>query len=235
MGMIGVGGFVAAGTGPPIDPQDAHQLNFMLGARLQFGDASLAESPPLWGWWWNGNTQRLDEKATRVQARRHFRPRNGTPPCAALRSGAAASKLLSSGMVMDYAGLPARKRVLIVDDSVDVRDVWHDWLTIWGFDVEEAENGEEAVRKAAACPPDLVLMDWTMPVLDGLRATELLKENASTAMVPVLALSADTFSPTPQEALGAGCASFLGKPVTPEILLTEIRRAFRRGTPPPAR
>jgi CheY-like chemotaxis protein len=130
---------------------------------------------------------------------------------------------------MDYAGLPARKRVLIVDDSDEVRDVWHDWLTIWGFDVDEAENGAEAVRKVNACRPDLVLMDWTMPVLDGLHATEQLKADAATAMVPVLALSADTFAPTPQEALGAGCASFLGKPVTPESLLNEIRRAFRKG------
>ena len=120
-----------------------------------------------------------------------------------------------------------RKRVLIVDDSDDVREVWHDWLTIWGFDVEEAQNGAEAVAKATACRPDLVLMDWTMPVLDGLAATERLKAHAATAGVPVLALSADTFSPTPQEALGAGCQSFLGKPVTPECLLNEIRRAIR--------
>ena len=120
-----------------------------------------------------------------------------------------------------------RKRVLIVDDSHDIREVWHDWLTIWGFDVEEAANGEEAVQKALARRPDLVLMDWTMPVLDGLHATERLKSSPSTAAVPVLALSADTFAPTPQEALGAGCASFLGKPISPECLLNEIRRAIR--------
>jgi two-component system cell cycle response regulator DivK len=122
---------------------------------------------------------------------------------------------------------PPRKRVLIVDDCRDVREVWHDWLTIWGFEVHEAGNGAEAVEKATACHPDLVLMDWTMPVLDGLAATERLKADAATAHVPVLALSADTFAPTPQEALGAGCESFLGKPVTPECLLGEIRRAMR--------
>jgi two-component system cell cycle response regulator DivK len=127
-----------------------------------------------------------------------------------------------------------RKRVLIVDDSRDVRETWHDWLTIWGFDVVEAANGAEAVEKAHACPPDLVLMDWTMPVLDGLRATEQLKADAVTARVPVLALSADIFAPTPQEALGAGCDGFLGKPVSPEILLTEIRRAIRGESRPAA-
>lgn len=120
-----------------------------------------------------------------------------------------------------------RRRVLVVDDSRDIREVWHDWLTIWGFDVDEAANGAEAVEKAAACRPDLVLMDWTMPVLDGLHATELLKADAATADVPVLALSADTFAPTPQEALAAGCQGFVGKPVSPECLLNEIRRAFK--------
>ncbi len=117
--------------------------------------------------------------------------------------------------------------MLIVDDSDDVREVWHDWLTIWGFDVDQAENGAEAVQKATACRPDLVLMDWTMPVLNGLAATERLKADAATAGVPVLALSADTFAPTPQEALGAGCKNFIGKPVSPESLLNEIRRAIR--------
>jgi two-component system cell cycle response regulator DivK len=119
-----------------------------------------------------------------------------------------------------------RKRVLIVDDSRDMRDVWHDWLTIWGFDVDEAANGAEAVARAAEHRPDLVLMDWTMPVLGGLPATELLKADKATAQVPVLALSADTFAPTPQEALAAGCEGFVGKPVSPERLLAEIRRAF---------
>ena len=60
---------------------------------------------------------------------------------------------------------------------------------------------------------------------------ELPLGTAATAAVPVLALSADYFAPTPQEALGAGCASFIGKPVTPESLLNEIRRAFRHAVP----
>ena len=59
--------------------------------------------------------------------------------------------------------------------------MWHDWLTIWGFDVEEAENGAEAVEEGDGGRPDLVLMDWTMPVLDGLAATERLKAHSTTA------------------------------------------------------
>jgi two-component system cell cycle response regulator DivK len=120
----------------------------------------------------------------------------------------------------------AKKRVLIVEDSHDLRDVWHDWLTIWGFDVDEAANGAEAVARALSRRPDLVLMDWTLPVLGGMKATALLKSEKATAEVPVLALSADTFAPTPQEAIDAGCEAFVGKPVSPERLLAEIRRAF---------
>jgi CheY-like chemotaxis protein len=138
-----------------------------------------------------------------------------------------APDLLNLSSVMNTRVPSPRKRVLIVDDSLDVRELWHDWLTIWGFEVDQATNGAEAVEKATTCKPDLVLMDWTMPVLDGLAATERLKAHAATAHVPVLALSADTFAPTPQEALGAGCKSFLGKPVTPESLLNEIRKAIR--------
>lgn len=128
---------------------------------------------------------------------------------------------------MEQDQFQRRRRVLVVDDSREIREVWHDWLTIWGFDVDQAADGAEAVAKAAASPPDLVLMDWTMPVLDGLHATEMLKAHATTADIPVLALSADTFAPTPQEAMQAGCEGFVGKPVTPECLLGEIRRAFK--------
>jgi two-component system, cell cycle response regulator DivK len=90
-----------------------------------------------------------------------------------------------------------------------------------------------AVARAAAHRPDLVLMDWTMPVLGGLHATEMLKADEATAQVPVLALSADTFAPTPQEALAAGCEGFVGKPVSPERLLAEIRRAFNHARTQP--
>lgn len=124
-----------------------------------------------------------------------------------------------------------RKRILVVDDSHAVRELWHDWLTIWGFEVDEATNGVEAVEKARAHTPDLVLMDWTMPVLDGLQATTRLKADQTTAAVPVVALSADVFAPTPQEALAAGCDQFLGKPVTPQCLLDGIRRAIRQPRP----
>jgi CheY-like chemotaxis protein len=129
---------------------------------------------------------------------------------------------------MERRRLPRPQPVLIVDDSPDMREMWRLWLTIWGFHVEEAQNGAEAVQKAKACAPYVVLMDLWMPVLDGLRATRLLKDDAATADVSVVALSADTYPPTPQRALQAGADVFLEKPVDPERLLEEIRLSFRR-------
>ena len=124
--------------------------------------------------------------------------------------------------------LPRPQRVLIVDDSEDIRELWRLWLTFWGFDVEEAHDGAEAVRRAKAHRPDLVLMDLWMPVLDGLDATAQLKADRTTTDVPVLALSADVFPPTPDRAKAVGCDAFLAKPLDPDSLLLEIRGAFRR-------
>jgi CheY-like chemotaxis protein len=123
--------------------------------------------------------------------------------------------------------LPRPQRVLVVDDDSDIRHIWDLWLTFWGFRVEEAANGAEALDKARTHPPDLVLMDVWMPVLDGIAATQRLKTDARTADVPVLALSADAYPPAPQRALQAGCERFLEKPVDPDTLLDAIRDALR--------
>ena len=123
--------------------------------------------------------------------------------------------------------LPRPQRILVVDDSSDIRELWVEWLKIWGFTVDEAANGFDAVERASACRPDLVLMDLWMPGLDGFAATERLKANAALAGVPVLALSADDRSSTPSRALAAGCDAFLTKPVSSDDLLEQIRAALR--------
>jgi len=82
------------------------------------------------------------------------------------------------------------QRVLLVDDSADLRALWKLWLMFWGFGVEEARNGAEAVEKARTHLPDLVLMDLAMPVLDGRAAMQLLASDPGTAHVPVLGMSA---------------------------------------------
>jgi CheY-like chemotaxis protein len=127
---------------------------------------------------------------------------------------------------MERRVLPRPQNVLIVDDAAEIRELWRLWLTYWGFSVEEARNGAEAVQKARASPPDLVLMDLWMPVLDGLEATRRLKEDERTCHVPVLALSAQTFAPSAEAAAEAGAASFVAKPCDPDELLQHIRSAL---------
>ena len=115
------------------------------------------------------------------------------------------------------------QRVLIVDDAADLRQVWKHWLTGWGFAVEEARNGAEAVQKARTRPPDLILMDLAMPVLDGREAMRLLASDRATAHVPVLAMTAETSALAPDEH-----QRFLPKPADPEHLLEHIRATLRR-------
>jgi CheY-like chemotaxis protein len=117
---------------------------------------------------------------------------------------------------------------MIVDDDADVRAVWREWLTLWQFSVVEAENGSIALERARDRRPDVVIMDVTMPVLDGFGATEQLKRDPTTARVPVLLLSADTTRFAADRAISVGGDAFLSKPIRARELLEEIRRAFRR-------
>jgi two-component system alkaline phosphatase synthesis response regulator PhoP len=134
--------------------------------------------------------------------------------------------ITSSAPRIERRILPRPQRVLVVDDSADVRELWSMWLQFWGFAVEQATNGLEAIRKARTFQPHLVLMDLWMPVVDGLTATETLKGDPHMKDVPVLALSADTFSPICDRALEAGADRFLAKPVNPDALLEAIRESL---------
>ena len=131
--------------------------------------------------------------------------------------------LLNAPGLIERRLLPRPQRVLVVDDSPDARELWTVWLQFWGFAVEQAANGLEAVKKARTFQPHLVLMDLWMPIVDGLQATETLKADPHTKDVPVLALSADTFSVVGERAIQAGADRFLAKPVSPDALLDAIR------------
>lgn len=120
------------------------------------------------------------------------------------------------------------QRVLIVDDVAEIRELWRLWLTFWGFAVQEARNGAEAVQMALANPPDLVLMDLWMPVLDGMQAMKQLKDDERTADVPVVALSAQALTPSPDDIVEAGAVTFVQKPCDPDELLDHIRMALTR-------
>ena len=120
---------------------------------------------------------------------------------------------------------PTRKQplVLIAEDFEDARELYRDYLEFSGFDVETATNGREAIEQAVALQPDLILMDASMPVLDGWQATRELKANPSTRHIPVLALTAHAFDDARQEARAVGCDGFVPKPCLPDDLVARVR------------
>jgi CheY-like chemotaxis protein len=126
---------------------------------------------------------------------------------------------------------PTRKQplVLIAEDFEDARELYRDYLEFSGFDVETATNGREAIEQALALQPDLILMDASMPVLDGWQATRELKANPSTRHIPVLALTAHAFDDARQEARAVGCDGFVPKPCLPDDLVARVRSTLEAG------
>lgn len=115
--------------------------------------------------------------------------------------------------------------VLLVDDLEDQRDLYRQYLSYAGFDVETADDGTSAVETALTSRPDVIVMDLAMPGLDGFQATQRLKSHGSTSGIPVIALTAHGELPM-EWALAAGCTSFLRKPCYPDQLADEIRGAL---------
>lgn len=121
-----------------------------------------------------------------------------------------------------------RPSILVAEDNSDSRGALRALLEAYGFDVIEAENGEEAVRKALEARPDLVLMDIMMPEMDGLEATKRLRAMPEVESIPILALTAMAGSRNP--ALDAGCDDYLTKPVDIPVFLETIRSWLSGGT-----
>lgn len=124
-----------------------------------------------------------------------------------------------------------RPLVLIVEDQSDLRQLYAEHLTMSGFDVLEAGNGADAIHATAARLPDVVLMDLSLPVVDGWEATRRLKADTQTAHIPIVALTAHDGSGELKRATDAGCDWFVPKPCPPDALITELRRVLTRPTP----
>jgi len=126
---------------------------------------------------------------------------------------------------------PPRKQplVLLAEDFEDARELYRDYLQFSGFDVETANNGRDAITRAVELQPDLILMDASMPVLDGWQATRELKANPITRHIPVLALTAHAFDDARREARAVGCDGFVTKPCLPDDLVTKVRAALENG------
>ena len=119
--------------------------------------------------------------------------------------------------------MPA-KMVLIVEDDPDNRAIYQTILEHAGYRVVLAVNGQEGVERATAQPPDLILMDLSMPVMDGWEAIRQLRSDPRTASVPACVLSAHVIVDGGYHAaIRAGFQGYLTKPVEPKHVLKEVR------------
>jgi two-component system, cell cycle response regulator DivK len=119
-----------------------------------------------------------------------------------------------------------RPLILLVEDQTDLRHLYAQQLALSGFDVIEAENGADAIAHTTSHGPDVVLMDLSLPVVDGWEATRRLKSDDRTAHIPVVALTAHDGSGELQRATRAGCDWFVPKPCPPDALIVEVRRVL---------
>ena len=117
-----------------------------------------------------------------------------------------------------------RKRILIVEDDEDSREIYREILEDSDFDVETAVTGPEGLRLAREWQPDAILMDISVPEMDGWTVTSELNDDPRTAHIPVVIVTAYAFREDRLRAEGLGCAGFLTKPCEPRRLLEEVQR-----------
>lgn len=133
------------------------------------------------------------------------------------------------------AGARTRKQaplILIVDDVDDNRTLYAEYLLHHGMRVEEAVDGEDALEKVARLHPDLVVMDLSMPRLDGWQATRRIKENDAWKDIPVLVVTGHAIGSEIRRAREAGCDDLCTKPCLPDRLLQHVRELLARGARP---
>jgi len=116
--------------------------------------------------------------------------------------------------------------VLIVDDNVDAREMYAIYLEYAGFRPAEAGDGEAAIAIARRERPAVILMDATMPRMDGWEAARRLKADPDTQAIPLIMLTAHAFAEHRQRAAEVGADAFLSKPVLPDTLAQELRKVL---------
>lgn len=119
-------------------------------------------------------------------------------------------------------------RILLVEDNEMNRDMLSRRLTRKGFEVVMAMDGAESLQVAAAQAPALILMDMSLPVIDGWEATRRLKADAATAAIPVIGLTAHAMAEDRDRCLAAGCDDYDTKPVDLARLLEKIQGQLQR-------
>ena len=120
-------------------------------------------------------------------------------------------------------------RILVIEDQEDNRAILRDLLTASGYELIEAQDGEEGVEAAERERPDLILMDIQLPVLDGYDATRRIKSNPQLAAIPIIAVTSYALSGDEAKARAAGCDDYVTKPFSPRALLAKVRQHLPGG------
>jgi CheY-like chemotaxis protein len=123
-------------------------------------------------------------------------------------------------------------KILLVEDNEMNRDMLSRRLERRGFEVVIAVDGKQGVDLARSASPDLILMDMSLPIIDGWEATRQLKASAEMKGVPIIALTAHAMSGDREKALEAGCDDYDTKPIELPRLLAKIDALLQKGTPP---
>ena len=121
------------------------------------------------------------------------------------------------------------KTVLLVEDNEDNRTVYRTILEHFGYQVIEARNGEDGIRMAREDRPDLVLMDISIPIVDGWEATRILKNDPATSGIPIIALTAHALATDRAKAQEVGCDGYLAKPCEPRRVVAEVEKFIGAG------
>lgn len=122
-------------------------------------------------------------------------------------------------------------KLLLVEDNEMNRDMLTRRLQRKGYEIVAAEDGQAGIVAAQTQAPDLILMDMSLPVLDGWEATRRLKSAEATRHIPIIALTAHALESDRQQALAAGCDAFETKPVELPSLLDKIGQLLAAGSP----
>jgi len=116
------------------------------------------------------------------------------------------------------------KRILVVEDHADNRQIIRDMLAPTDYEITEAETGEEALAAMAKQRPDLILMDIQLPIMDGYTVVRRIKADPGLRSIPIIAVTSYALNGEERKARAAGCDDYVPKPFSPRQLLAKIRQ-----------
>ena len=119
------------------------------------------------------------------------------------------------------------RRILVVEDQEDNRQILRDLLASADYEMDEAENGQEALDAVVRQRPDLILMDIQLPIMDGYEATRRIKANPEWKAIPIIVVTSYALSGDAEKARAAGCDDYVTKPYSPRQLLAKIREFLK--------